>query len=364
MEPVTHFLYGACLSRAGFNRKTALATVTMTLAAEAADIDMLWYLRGSGVGFVHHRGFTHTVWGAPIVAAMVIAFVYAARRLWHTWRPPKDKPARAGVPSQPRWLVLYGLACIAAYSHLLLDFTNNYGVRFLWPLLNRWFAWDIVFIIEPVMYVFMIAGLVLPYLFHLVNQEIGAKSPALKGRGGAIAALVLIALLWGFRDYEHRRALAAMESVLYNGKVPVRVGAFPYQTNPFKWHGVVETETTYETVRVNSLGPDVDPQGNAQLYYKPVDNDVLRAARATYLGGAYMDWSRFPLLDSEQRDAPPGYVVRFRDLRFMYPEIRTVALGAYVVLDPQLKVVWEGFASRNALTDRLERTTPEDLRKP
>ena len=40
MEPVTHFLTGATLARAGFNRKTALATVTMTLAAEAADIDI------------------------------------------------------------------------------------------------------------------------------------------------------------------------------------------------------------------------------------------------------------------------------------------------------------------------------------
>ena len=35
MEPVTHFLTGACLGRSGFNRKTAYATLAMTLAAEA-----------------------------------------------------------------------------------------------------------------------------------------------------------------------------------------------------------------------------------------------------------------------------------------------------------------------------------------
>ena len=34
MEPITHFLTGACMSRAGLNRKTALATLTLTLAAD------------------------------------------------------------------------------------------------------------------------------------------------------------------------------------------------------------------------------------------------------------------------------------------------------------------------------------------
>ena len=33
MEPVTHFLTGAVLARAGFNRRTAYATLAMTLAA-------------------------------------------------------------------------------------------------------------------------------------------------------------------------------------------------------------------------------------------------------------------------------------------------------------------------------------------
>ena len=46
MEPVTHFLTGACIGRAGFNRKTAYATLAAVLAAEAADMDVFWGLRG------------------------------------------------------------------------------------------------------------------------------------------------------------------------------------------------------------------------------------------------------------------------------------------------------------------------------
>ncbi len=75
LEPLTHFLTGACLGRAGLNRKTALATLTLTLATESPDIDMLAYFRGSVFGFAHHRGFTHSLIGAPLMAAFVIGLV-------------------------------------------------------------------------------------------------------------------------------------------------------------------------------------------------------------------------------------------------------------------------------------------------
>ena len=50
------------MGRAGFNRKSALATVTMVLAAEAADIDVLWALKSSIAGLQHHRGSPTASW--------------------------------------------------------------------------------------------------------------------------------------------------------------------------------------------------------------------------------------------------------------------------------------------------------------
>jgi inner membrane protein len=55
MEPVTHFMTGAVLSRAGFNRKAAYATLAMTLAAETPDLDVFWSFKGPVAGFEHHR---------------------------------------------------------------------------------------------------------------------------------------------------------------------------------------------------------------------------------------------------------------------------------------------------------------------
>ncbi|MGD0682701.1 MAG: metal-dependent hydrolase, partial [Terracidiphilus sp.] len=76
MEPITHFLTGACIGRAGLNRKTAYATLAAVLAAEAADIDVLWGLAGPVEGLKHHRGITHTFIAVPVVAAVVVGMVW------------------------------------------------------------------------------------------------------------------------------------------------------------------------------------------------------------------------------------------------------------------------------------------------
>ncbi len=81
------------------------------------------------------------------------------------------------------WGLLYLFACVAGYSHLLLDFTNSYGLRPLWPWWPKWYSWDIVFIVEPLLLLFLIAGLVLPGLFAMINREIGARERPAWTRG-------------------------------------------------------------------------------------------------------------------------------------------------------------------------------------
>src|SRR5882724_4490746 len=96
LEPVTHFLTGACLGRAGFNRTTGLATLTLALATEAPDIDFVTFLGGSVSNLEHHRGITHTLLGAPFVAALTLATVYGIYRVmlarhWQIKQPPRWK---------------------------------------------------------------------------------------------------------------------------------------------------------------------------------------------------------------------------------------------------------------------------------
>ena len=125
MEPVTHFLTGACIGRAGLNRKTAYATLAAVLAAEAADIDTLWGLAGPVEGLKHHRGITHTFIAVPVVTSAAVGMVWLFDRWWRS-RTAYTLNQNSKVPMAPlRWGWLYLTALLSALSHLLLNWTNN-----------------------------------------------------------------------------------------------------------------------------------------------------------------------------------------------------------------------------------------------
>jgi inner membrane protein len=346
LEPLTHFLTGACLGRAGLNRKTALATLTLTLAAEAPDLDIVARFWGRAVGFEHHRGFTHSFLGVPLDAVVVVAFVYLV------WRLRGRKTKNPTLP--PRWGVLFLYACFAGLSHILLDFTNNYGVRPFWPFSEKWYSWDIVFIVEPVMLAFLILGLVVPWLFSLIDKEIGARNRNPIGRVGATLALIGVVLMWGVRDYEHRRALNALEARTYDGVDPIRVSAYPKWFDPFHWDGVVETPAFFALAPVDSLSPEVDPESRMQIRYKPEETPITLAAKKnSYAGRAFLDWAKYPITETEILEgSEEGYIVHFQDLRYLaVPAVdggrrdRRSLLGAAVKLDKNLRVVGDVYGT-------------------
>lgn len=350
MEPVTHFLTGACLGRAGLNRRTALATATLTLAAEAPDLDVLGSVKGSLFGFAHHRGFTHSFLGLVPVSGVVVGLIYVI------WRLRGRKTRNPDLP--PRWGVLFLYAYLAGLTHILLDYTNNYGVRPFWPCSEKWYSRDIVFIADPIILGMLVAGLVLPGLFSLVNEEIGARRKGPAGRLAATLALLGVVALWAVRDYEHSRAVHALEARIYEGADPLRVSAYPNWRSPFEWAGVVETPNFYATMLVDSIAPEVDPQGRMQILYKPDETPATLAAKKSYLGRVYLDWAKYPVTETEMLESG-GYLVRFRDLRFQYPgSARRGVLEAGVELDRNLNVVSEGIGSKWARPAANASTSP------
>ncbi len=381
MEPVTHLLTGACLSRTGFNRRAAYATLTMVVAAEFPDVDTLWALRGPVEGLQHHRGITHTFLGLPFEAALIVAGVYGLHR-WRLRRAEAKARAKAAVraqekdsqekaqeglgmppspslhgqddaaPARPltaapvRWGVLYVLALVALLSHLLLDYTNNYGLRPFFPFDDRWYAGSIVFIFDPVIFVLLLGALLAPWLFGLVSVEVGVKRQSFPGRGWAIAALLGVAAWWGLRAVEHQRALrmAMLQSIQApaEGKspqgqaVPIwlpvqRASASPAMVNPFRWSAVLDFGPVYKLAEIQTLNGTL--RMSETSYPKPGSSPAVRAAEAGKLGRVYMDWSPMPFVQVIQPNA--GFlaagagsakrsdsdavttVVTFRDPRFM-----------------------------------------------
>ncbi len=357
MDNLTHTLTGIALSQAGLNRKTRFATLGLILGSNAPDVDIVTRFRGSITYLEYHRGITHSLLGASGLAVVLWALIYPVGRL------ARAKPS--APPLNGRWLFL--LCWIAALAHILLDLTNAYGVRPLLPFSGRWFAWDIMPIIDPTLLLLLVCGLGLPLLFRLVSEELGARKTGY--RRGAVAALAAMMLLWGLRDFSHRRVLALLEANNYGDEPPVRAGAFP-GLNPFVWRGVVETDSAYHVLPANALASDVAAD-YATSFRKPQSSPALTAALQTHAGRVFSNFARFPwaqveVISSAQTGsgqggpedniaAQPqagigfkggsqadvdGYEVRIHDLRF---GAESGAFQATIRLDRNLQARSEAF---------------------
>jgi inner membrane protein len=334
MEPITHLLTGACIGRAGLNRKSAYATLAAVLAAEAADLDVLWSLGGPVEELKHHRGITHTFLGAPFVAGAVVGAVWLLD-LWLRKRKVHSANAlnqKIKAPPAPalNWLWLYATALIAALSHLLLDWTNNYGLRPFFPFNPRWYAGSFVFIVEPVLLAILALALFMPWVLGLADGEIGARRQPFRGRGWAIFALAGMVVFWGVRWTGQMVARSLIDHTQVATAPLTRVALEPYPVNPFRWHAILETADYYQTAEIDSLAGSIDSDTRADVLYKPARTAATEAARQTFLGQVYLDWGAWavvrdvgqePIDGIPPPDLPHGRAwttVQFTDLRFAY----------------------------------------------
>ena len=352
VEPVTHMLTGACLSRAcGFPARARYATAACVIAAELPDADYVYRLGGPLLYFQHHRGWTHALWSLPLQAAFVVLLFVG----WHAMRRTRRRRRSRDKPAPTRWVLLGGMALLALLSHLLLDWTNNYGVRPFAPWNPHWYAGELVFIVEPLLLLFLGGALLLPLLFSLSNREMGIRHERGSGRGLAIAALLLTLGLWVFRSVQRGDALTLLRAQSLRGGPIVRASMDPYPITPYQWHALAETPLSFQAGNANTRTGqfETDPQ---QVYAKPADTPAVLAAERSWLGRVYLNWSAFPLVVDAgtaaemhpELDLPPAErtlrVVQFSDLRFAYNVLgqggsAKPPLGAQAWVDAQGHVV-------------------------
>ena len=176
MDNVTHSLAGLLIAEAavrlrrprGARREPSAsfrlaAAATGVVGANLPDADLLYtaFADDRFAYLLHHRGHTHTV---AVAVAAAVALWWAALALWRR-RAAATRRRGHGAATAPPGVGdgagLLAVAVAALLSHLALDFTNSYGVHPFWPLDNRWFYGDAVFIIEPWLWVAAVPALVL-----------------------------------------------------------------------------------------------------------------------------------------------------------------------------------------------------------
>jgi inner membrane protein len=313
MDLVTHALTGAAISRVGLDRTTSYATATLVTAAVLPDIDALYWFRGSLAAFEHHRGFTHTLLGMPLMAAAALAIIWLWLRV-RTARP---------TATAPRWRLLYLYALLGIASHLWLDLTLSYGLRPFAPFSYRWHSLDLNLVIEPNITLVLVVGLLASWLM-----------PRFRRASVALAFIALVSI-WGVRTYQHHRAMVALTA--YN-PTAVRASAFP-SLSPFEWHGVIETDRSYEMFEIgrNGLQPE-----SVLVFGKLPSDAVLAAAQDSQAGRVCMDRAAYPLLRQERRG--DDRIVRIYDLRWLNSSSPKVVGNCTIHLDRSLRLIDGGLS--------------------
>lgn len=299
MDNLTHSLTGFSLARSGFDRFCPRATLLMILAANVPDLDIIG-LQGGPLRYLEwHRGYSHSLVCLPLFGLLPVLVVTAIYRQRLPW-------AKA-------WI----LCCVGVGSHLLIDWTNSYGVRFLLPFSSAWFHLDLNSLYDGWILAVLLFAALWPLLARLVSSEIGER--ARPGRRTALFALAFFVMFDLARGVLHQQAIAQLNSRLYGNAPPLETAALPEPFTPFRWTGVVETANAYRLFTVSTLG-DLNVEAS-RIFYKPSPQRSIENARRTEPFRYFLYFARFPVW-SEARafvDENPGKQLDLTDLRFGTP---------------------------------------------
>jgi membrane-bound metal-dependent hydrolase YbcI (DUF457 family) len=340
------------LQRAFFPKAKFAATVAIILGGLLADLDRLTYLFGPSAYLAWHRTATHSVSGAIVIALVGVSLPFAALSLfgisgWGGSVIPFARGPAPRVSEDEPWGIRHGgkaffsailsATFVSALLHLLLDLCQSDGVALLWPFSPRRFALDALPPLEPWLLTILLAAILLPELFLLVNEEIGARAKRPRGRNGAIVGLLFAALYIGLRVLLHANAVASLEAHTMAGEMPHRAAAFPDTTSPFLWHSVVETQSALNLVTMRSMGNEASYASGVTTLHKPEPSPMLAAAQDSPAAVSFVKFARFPkaVVQTEFE----GYSVEIQDLKDQATEEQSHAIFADISLDKNFRVI-------------------------
>jgi len=295
VDNVCHTLVGAACGEAGLKQRTRFGNATLMLAANLPDIDVLVFLTDvTPVSF--RRGWTHGILAQLLLPVALTVVMIALDRIRP--RPSHEVRLHAG------WLL--ALSYIGVYSHVFLDFLNNYGVRLLAPFDWRWFYGDALFIVDVWLWLSLGLGV------WLARRQ-GTSRPA---RGALLAAGCYIGLMLASSvsaravvadAWQRERGVArdlGSASALMVGPVPV---------TPFMRTVIVDAGDRYElgTFSWWSRSVTFDPVPVPKNAGLP---EVAAARDRSEVQGVLV-WSRFPYWVSAP--GATGRRVTLGDVRFL-----------------------------------------------
>lgn len=357
MDNLTHSLVGLAAAKAGLERLSPAATTMCVIAANAPDADILTTLRGRWAYLQHHRGITHSIVGTIVLAILIPSVFclvdYLIARV-------------AGRPTKLKFRGLLLASLIVSATHPVLDWMNNYGIRPLLPWNSKWYYGDLVFIVDPWIWlslggacflltattrwrvgVWSLLATILTFLVVLVPVlrpgsvfPVAAQVVWLVGIAAffiahrarladrwqtaiPIVAFALIIAYWGGMAILHRHALAQSKVIAQNvasihGETMGRIAAMPSLANPSRWQCVFQTDRATYRFDVSLTHSAV--VGETQRYEMLVGQaaESYGVASRDERARVFLGFARFPVA-RVTGDCVSEMLVEFADLRYTEP---------------------------------------------
>jgi inner membrane protein len=261
---------------------------------------------------------------------------------------------------------------IAAVTHPLLDWTNNYGIRPWLPWSGQWFYGDLVYIVDPYIWLLLgstafllasdtrvkiagwcliaaVATLVIglagypsvpestPLRIALVIWIICCSTVAFMraygvhkrfGVKAARVALGVLVLYWGLLGLSHRVASVnaysmATDIAAARGERVLRTVAMPNPATFFRWQSLAETDQAIYKFTVGLRNPNPGETTGAEVarWAKPTGQkaELVQLAEQDRRAQILLGFARFPMADADAANCLGHTLVQFADLRYTEP---------------------------------------------
>lgn len=349
MDSLTHSALGAVLGDAILGKKMGnRAMVWGAIAGNLPDLDIVLRPFEDDLSFlVHHRGLSHSIFVAVIVAPMLAWLVAAWGR--------KAARREASRPPDPPPTVWHGNAIFLAgiLSHLFLDACTAFGTPLLMPWSDHRFALNNLFVIDPLFTLPLVVAAVACLRLGRDSRKRRIVRRVGLGLSGFYLALTLIVGHWVQGVFAASLAEQRIESR--------RLMAAPTPFNSVLWYCVSEGPQGYHVGYYSVFSP----RRPIRFHYVPRNGDLLDGLQASlvvkrlmwFSNGYYavrrqgedlvFDVLKFGMLTPEANDRPVAFSFVLRVETDGAVSVTNVARPQDVRWSKLLAAIWQKIRGRD-----------------
>ena len=302
MDTATQALLGAVVGQATFSHKLGgRALVFGAAGGLIPDLDVLAVITHGPFGeFIHHRGFTHSLWFGP-VAGPILGWL-----IWHYYRwRGRTGPGQPGAPSRLwPWM---GLMVLAILTHPLIDIFTTYGTQLLAPFSRHRTALNAVGIVDLVYSAILVLSLVSGFFLR--------RRPN-RARAVAWAALLISWSYMGYGVWLNEQAQDTLRAqFIEQGYPEVEVRTYPTLLLPYLRRAVARVDGEIWVGLYTPLGGGAS---HGESFVPAAPHPLITRLQSTREGQVF-EWFAMEETTARVISTKSGTRVEIDDLRYGFP---------------------------------------------